>query len=548
MKRSFQSVLLMLSASAFTSCLIDEEYSLVSTGQEDYLVPFEVYADAGATKTVNSGMSTEWVAGDCISVFHSEIGSPELIEDSAFRISEEYLDQGYFTGALSSPLSADAYDWYFLYPYDERGNRRHKNHPEHDIRVVIGSEDGGPQIQKGNDDMGHIAGEDYPLYGKSLSVPSDQTPSAQMNHMASLVAVNVMNNTGFPINVTSVAFEADEPLVGTFGINMLEGSFSDLGDKANVSDIAELFVEEALPLSDEESSKYYMGVRPFTAEAGSKLRLFVNGASKTIRLKEDVDFTAGKIKTLNISVDSLVHPLTTQEEIKERITLDSTSRIDSGYVNGVPVDHIMVLGNEDHTGTITISGTIREFINMNEFGFFASSWADECTVLTIEEIKIEAEFMDILAADYIVSKQRLDKYLGLNPDVLVLKAAPSGNFNVSEGIHDIIILDEELHYYGLKESDVDWLFRLMGLSVDGLRKLFKGEDYDYIEKLQILAPEHLKAYFSVDMAAYIIPAILDAKISVKLTTLEKDSDGHSLDRRMAIWGMNVYYTQDGVDL
>lgn len=541
MKRSYLSIALVALASA--ACSVEMDEPLYTTGQEGCEIPYEVYADAARTKTVNSGLSTEWAAGDCISVYHAETGSPSLDFDGAFQITEDGLDEGLFSGGLSVPLLADAYDWYFLYPYDEKEGPRHK---DRGAQVIIGAEAGSPQVQDGNDSMSHIAGENYPLYGKVLDVPSDQTPSAQMNHMASLVAVNVINNTGLPLQVTSVALEAAEPLVGAFEVDIREGGLSGSFGREETSDVAALSVENAAELADGESSKYYMGVKPFTAAAGYELTVYVNGASRTIRLKDDVEFVSGKIKTLNVSVDSLVHPVTTQEDIKTRITLDSIARIDSGYVNGVPVDHILVLGDGEGPGYVTISGTIREFINMNEFGFFTASWSGERSALTIENVTIEAEFMGF-QADYIVTKERLEKYLGLELDVLVLRPAPAGNFNVSEGVHNLTILDEERHYYGLTEDDVDRMFKLIGLSVDGLRNLFGGNDYSYIEKLQILAPEHLKAYFSEDMAGFIIPAILDAKISVKLTTLEKDSDGNRLDRRLAIWGMNVYYSEDSVD-
>jgi hypothetical protein len=46
------------------------------------------------------------------------------------------------------------------------------------------------------------------------------------------------------------------------------------------------------------------------------------------------------------------------------------------------------------------------------------------------------------------------------------------------------------------------------------------------------------------MADFIIPSFKDSKISVELSTMAKDLSGNKIDPRVAIWGMNVYYTGD----
>ena len=125
MKRNYLSIALVALASA--ACSVEMDEPLYSAGQEGCEIPYEVYADAARTKTVNSGLSTEWAAGDCISVYHAETGSPSLDFDGAFQITEDGLDEGLFSGGLSVPLLADAYDWYLLYPYDEKEDPRHKD-------------------------------------------------------------------------------------------------------------------------------------------------------------------------------------------------------------------------------------------------------------------------------------------------------------------------------------------------------------------------------------------------------------------------------------
>ena len=57
-------------------------------------------------------------------------------------------------------------------------------------------------------------------------------------------------------------------------------------------------------------------------------------------------------------------------------------------------------------------------------------------------------------------------------------------------------------------------------------------------------PEHLKAYFSEEMADVIIPSFKESKISVELSTMSEDASGNKIDPRVVIWGMNVYYIGD----
>ena len=62
-------------------------------------------------------------------------------------------------------------------------------------------------------------------------------------------------------------------------------------------------VSNGTALAKGESAILYAAIKPFTAAAGQKLTLSVNGYSKEIELSKEVTFTAGKIKTLNFGYD-----------------------------------------------------------------------------------------------------------------------------------------------------------------------------------------------------------------------------------------------------
>ena len=540
MKRFLQLFVVIAVTSVLTGCVQDlcEPESLNRNMEGS--IPFQVCAAQIESKTVNEGLSTHWAAGDKISVFHAESGKRNYINDGAFLLTEENMETGLFLGALSEPLICESNDWYFIYPYNE-----HMTSPDSKVsgQMTVGSLPGHPQLQVGKDDMSHLAGEGYPLYALIRNVPSDKVPSGTMKQLTSLVAVNVVNETSCPVAVSSVGIKASEALVGSFYVDITgEKAVCTPLDETSVSSSALLDVRDAV-IDGHESAKFYLAVKPFTAEAGSQLTVSINGSEKTIKLSESVTFEEGRIKTLNVPVKPITHPVTTMKELSSMFGLDSTCRVDSGYVNGSPVDGFLVLGDESTPGSVTLTGTVADFINMTEFGFFSSSWTGCRSALTINMIKVEATFLGY-DADYTVTLEQFAEYVGLPSSLFVLRPYQSGFFDDSTHCHNLIIFDEEKHYYGVTENEVDFLLALYGISVEGLRKLINGEDNSYLEKLKQLVPEHLKAYFSEDMADFIIPSFKDSKISVELSTMAKDLSGNKIDPRVAIWGMNVYYTGD----
>ena len=90
-------------------------------------------------------------------------------------------------------------------------------------------------------------------------------------------------------------------------------------------------------LAKGESAILYAAIKPFTAAAGNKLTVSVNGYSKEITLNDDVTFTAGKIKTLNFAYD---YDATVEPELPEeadKIVVDFSTK---DYANGAAVTSV----------------------------------------------------------------------------------------------------------------------------------------------------------------------------------------------------------------
>lgn len=258
-------------------------------------IPFEICANP-TTKTTIDGISTKWADGDGINIFHAAAGTKEYVSDNEFTIAGDLAD-GRFTGALSAALGEGTYDWYAIYPYSE-----FITSPAKTGYSYIGSRSDKSQNQTGVDNMSHIAGENYPLYGKStVPTSASEMPSINMKPAFSVLRVKVTNTTGSALEVSNISFTAPEAIVGTFYIDF-SGDAAVYTDGNYVSNKASLAVTEA-SIAAGESAEFYLAVKPFTAPSGSDLTLSVNGYEKKLTLTKNIAFTAGHIKTLGFEFD-----------------------------------------------------------------------------------------------------------------------------------------------------------------------------------------------------------------------------------------------------
>lgn len=259
---------------------------------------FELFAQPVTTKTANNGLDTKWVANDAINVFHAEAGSTAYDSDGRFTVKD--IETGRFDGTVSTSLSADkSYDWYAFYPYKDKIVSP-KN--EKTGYCYIGSRSDATQSQTGDNNMLHISGGNYPLYGIAKNVASSDVPSIQMQHLSSVVKIVVTNSTDEALALTDVAFTANENISGQFYISF-DSETPKYTDAQYSSKIAKLAVSD-VTISPKASATVYFAVKPFTAKTGTTLKLAVNGYEKTLTLKNDITFTAGHIKPLNFDYDT----------------------------------------------------------------------------------------------------------------------------------------------------------------------------------------------------------------------------------------------------
>ena len=550
MKKIIMMGLMLASAFALTNCSEEfvQQIETPETDQAVGVVPFEIYASALQTKTANDGMSTVWVENDQINVFHAEAGAASYVNDGVFAIYKQNLADGLFQGALKQPLTASAYDWYFFYPYTI-GMKT----PAGDAVVTLA---GKTQTQKGNSNMAHIAGENYPMCAVVKNVAAEETPAGEMKHMTALVAINVQNNTSKPMTVVSAGIRAGESLVGTYYMDFTgeEVVYTPSGDQY-VSKTANLEVVGGEDIAAGSSAKFYIAVKPFTAEAGSRLTVYVNGSQKTVTIPETTEFEAGKIKTINVPVVKMKNSLKTSEDIQAKHfeAGDNTDPFHSATINGVKTNSVVVIGTETETGKVVLKGSISDFVNMNELGFFAASWTGKQGALAIDQVAVQfpaGMIAALLGESVVMTAEEIAALLAeqagqeVDLDKLMFKPVAAGTFKDGETSHTLTILDEEVHYYGITEDEINSMVAATGLTVDDLRAIINGEESladTLLPVLESMGVDVSEVESFIPIIEQLMPEVRNAQIAVTLKTVAKDNAGNTYDPRVVIWGMNLYF-------
>lgn len=307
MKKNLIFLGLMLAATfTLTNCTQEivnpeEEYNDVVTPSESY--PYEITASTVDTKTVIDGFKTSWTEGDKINLFHAVGETDDYKNNGAFTVKD--VEEGVFTGNLCESLdSQEEYDWYALYPYNANVTTPAEQSEGY---TYIGYKPG--LNQTGYNSTASLKGSVCPLYGVLTAHPAASTPSMTMNHLAAVVEINVTNKNDEPLTVTTASLTAEEDLVGSYYIDITKSPVAYTpSEDTYVSKIATVNVKDGTALAKNQSATLYLAIKPFTAKAGQKLTLSVNGYSKEITMSKDVTFTAGKVKTLNFAYDFVAEP------------------------------------------------------------------------------------------------------------------------------------------------------------------------------------------------------------------------------------------------
>ena len=211
MKKYITLMSMVAALFSLTSCL-DEQLGEPQGGNVDAGVEFTITLNP-ATRTVNNGLSTNWVEGDKVNVFHAVSGSKDYVNDGAF----EFDSGSSFTGRLAESLKSDeTYDWYVSYPYNES-----MESPEAMIINIPAD-----QYQSEDGSMAHLAGDLCPLAGTAKSIVASPVNSVviSMKRLVTVMKIKVTNYEANPMDLSLVSFMANGCTHENETVNLMAGA------------------------------------------------------------------------------------------------------------------------------------------------------------------------------------------------------------------------------------------------------------------------------------------------------------------------------------
>lgn len=385
MKKSILALGLAFAALTLPSCSQNEELDVTPVVTPS----FELYANID-TRTVNDGVKTNWVAGDQINVFHAEAGATEVeyVNDNAFETEEA---DGLFKGSLAGELTAEAYDWFALYPYSSYVKTPANTDSGY---ITVGAK---VQTQNGNNSMAHLAGSNCPLVGVAKGVAAGVKPEFTMNHITAVAKFVVKNTLSEAITVNNIYFTAPDGqlITGTYYVNFVEYPsvvYTGSGDNYT-SNVATLKVNDGTAIAAGESAEFYLAMVPFTLEVGDALNIKVSATvgedtivdEADVELDNDLDLKAGHIKVFNVNFDTKAVAVIEKPTIAEFLEkeVDSTVWYElTGTIKNL-VD--TTYGNfdlVDETGSVYVYGLTATQVAKNDKSF-ASIGLKEGDVVTL---------------------------------------------------------------------------------------------------------------------------------------------------------------------
>lgn len=310
MKRLFYLWAVLATVLAITNCQ-KEELTNGEHGENASLADKYIIHLSTPTKTANNGLSTVWVKGDKVNVFHAVAGTEDYVNDGAF----EYSSGDAFSGSLGEPLEkGEAYDWYIAYPY------REKMKTPKSMSVSITRE----QEQSEDGNMGHLCNSLCPLFGKVKGISADQEVKLTMEHLVTVMKIKVTNYEADPCLLETVSFSHHDasnnftPLCGNYLVDLTaetqEFVQNESSLNADISDWKENDAFTKAQIEDDPSSPYvklqspktlnlnesatvYLVCKPFTIENATFLCIGMNKTEGDIsqRICKHVVCRAGAI-------------------------------------------------------------------------------------------------------------------------------------------------------------------------------------------------------------------------------------------------------------
>ena len=375
MKKNLFSMGVMLAA-AFTLTNCAKEVQDPNVGEK---TPYTIYANTAETKTVNDGLSTVWVEGDALTVFATAAGSTEYGTSSKFTLTDAASGK-FETDDLKAELAATN-DWYALYPYSSYVTTPASTDAGY---IYFGNKNG--LTQEEYNSTSHLSGSTCPLYGVAEAVAGTELPAIEMQHLTSVVKINVTNGTSSTFAIKDLSFTSSAgDIVGHYFVDFTQDVPELTPRTGNVSNTASLTVTNPSDLAPSQTASFYIVVRPFTAPANSTLTIKIGSVEEPKTLAEAVVFAAGKIKSINYTLTEVpVEVPPTKATVEDFLAAaeDDTWYELTGTISNLANTTYGNFDLTDATGKVYVYGLTKTKVASNDKSF-ASIGLNEGDVVTL---------------------------------------------------------------------------------------------------------------------------------------------------------------------
>ncbi len=143
-----------------------------------------------------------------------------------------------------------------------------------------------------------------------------------------------------------------------------------------------------LPMGTSET--LYMEVEPFELRSGTMIYIHINGATKSMRLSEDVLFEPGKIVTFDVPIKALEYP--THSNVFDMQSADSPMfKMDNvvrqiAQINGEEIEVYILPGDSSHK--VTIQGTARDLVEALNVGYYVASFEGRNAAMNMDNLNM----------------------------------------------------------------------------------------------------------------------------------------------------------------
>ena len=302
MKKILLSMGLMLAALTLTNCSneIDENINANTDGAN-----FELTADIDTDRAATNSYNITWEKGDALNLYHAVAGTTTYTNDAKFAIDETDLTAGRFTGKLGGELTAEAYDWYAFYPYNE-----YVKAPTGASYYKLWAQN---QVASDTDDQLHIAKSNNPLYGVAKGVSATAPLAITMKPLGTMLKINLINVSDEDLEVSSVDFATTScKITGSYKVNFTGTTpvVTKSGDNYTYNNVNLKFscgAVLAMAGNAEGDCQVFAAVAPFTAPAGEVLTITVatnkGNVVVTKTLSAATEFKPGVVNTINVEME-----------------------------------------------------------------------------------------------------------------------------------------------------------------------------------------------------------------------------------------------------